>query len=69
MRKLSSKYKKLISKIVEKEMKLANGLGRPDYSGVQDAVLEQVPQEVYSYETAEQDIERYITDEIVRVDN
>lgn len=69
MRSIGAKNIKLVKKIVQEEMKKSNGLGRPDYNGVRDSVLEKIPDNVFeSWEMAHSEIDRIIHDEIIAIE-
>jgi hypothetical protein len=69
VRSIGKKNIKLVKQLVAEEMKKANGLGCPDYSGVWDKVIERIPPSVYnSWEMAHGEIDRIIMEEIRQLD-
>lgn len=69
MRTIGTKNIKLVKTLTKEEMKKANGLGSPNYSAVEDTVLERLPENIFdTWEGAQIQIENIIQDIIMKTE-
>jgi len=69
MRTIGTKNIKLVKMLAKEEMKKANGLGSPNYSAVEDTVLERLPENIFdTWEGAQIQIENIIQDIIMKTE-